>query len=506
MTALTICMAFRKGPGKPAGLKHLLALLLVGGAIMWQVQAADFRVGVATTDITPPLGIPMAGYYHARGADGVLDRLFSKAMVVEHEGQRIALVTLDIISVTRAITDQARAEIEKATGIPGDHVMVSATHAHTGPVLANTSQFSRDLGGQKQIARDYTEGLPGLIAGSVRLANERLQAARLSRAKGRCDGLAFNRRYFMRDGSTGWNPGKLNPNIAMAAGPTDPEVGILYVEKPEAQGPAQSLATYVNFAMHPDTTGGSKFSADWPGALGRVLASYHGSNHFTLVANGPCGNVNHLDFSWPWPQSGPGEQNRIATILGAAVFQACKDLKPVVAGPLRARSEIVELGLPEITPQQLEEAKRTVETAKDDRGANFMKLVRAYRALDVAGREGRPHRVEVQAITLGKDVAWVSVPGEVFVELGLAIKKRSPFVQTHVVELGNENIGYIPDHRSYAEGNYEPESARCAAGSGERLVEAAAKLLGELAAEPQLGGDTESGREKRNHRDTETQR
>jgi len=389
-------------------------------------------------------------------------------------------VTLDIISVTRAITDQARAEIEKATGIPGDHVMVSATHAHTGPVLANTSQFSRDLGGQKQIARDYTEGLPGLIAGSVRLANERLQAARLSRAKGRCDGLAFNRRYFMRDGSTGWNPGKLNPNIVLAAGPSDPEVGILYVEKPEARGPVESLASYVNFAMHPDTTGGSKLSADWPGALGRVLAGYHGSNHLTLVANGTCGNINHLDFSWPWPQGGPGEQNRIATILGAAVFQAYKDLKPVAVGPLRARSEIVELDLLEITPQQLEGARKLVEATKDDSGANFMKLVRAYRALDVAAREGKPHRVEVQAFALGRQLAWVGLPGEVFVELGLAIKQRSPFAQTYVVELANESIGYIPDRRSYAEGNYEPESARCAGGSGEKLVGVAVRLLEQL--------------------------
>ena len=109
-----------------------------------------------------------------------------------------------------------------------------------------------------------------------------------------------------------------------------------------------------------------------------------------------------------------------------------------------------------------------------------MKLVRAYRAIDVAGRKGQPHRVEVQVIAIGKNLAWVGLPGEVFVELGLAIKKRSPFPQTFVVELANENIGYIPDRRSYAEGNYEPESARCAAGSGEKLVETAVDLLAEL--------------------------
>ena len=461
-------------------MKALLSFLafFAGAAVM--LSAADFRAGVAAVDITPPLGIPMAGYYHARGADGVLEPLFSKALVIETEGGRAAFVTLDIISITRAITDEARAEIEKSTGITGSRVMVSATHAHTGPELANRSRRSADLGSQSQLAVEYTAALPRRIAESVRLANERLMPARLSAAKGHCDGLAFNRRYFMRDGSVGWNPGKLNPNIVMTAGPNDPEVGILFIEPAVAGGPAKSIATYVNFAMHPDTTGGSKVSADWPGALSRVLAGYHGAHHITFVANGTCGNINHLDVSWGTPQSGPGEQNRIAAILGAAVFQAYKALNPLQGGPIHARSEMVELALPEIAAEQVAESKRIVETTKDDRGANFMKLVRAYRALDVAGREGKPHRVEVQVIAFGRDTAWVALPGEVFVELGLAIKKRSPFPNTFVVELANENIGYIPDRRSYSEGNYEPESARCAAGSGEKLVETAARILAEL--------------------------
>ncbi len=457
---------------------------------VFTASASELRVGVAQVDITPPLGIPMAGYYHARGADGVLDPLFSKAMVIESDGQRAALVVLDIISVTRSVTDQARAEIEKETGIPGDHVMISASHAHTGPELAARTRFSAEMGGQKQMAIDYTAGLPNKIAESVRAANERLQAAQLSLAKGRCENLAFNRRYFMRDGSVGWNPGKLNPDIMMPAGPTDPDVGILYVEKPNAAGPTQSLGTYVNFAMHPDTTGGSKISADWPGALGRVLAAYHGPQHITILANGTCGNINHCDFSWKWLNSGTNEPNRIAVILGAAVFQAYKDLKPLTPGRLAAKSETVELALPEISPEQLEDAKKTVAATKDDRSGNFMKLVRAYRALDVAAREGKPQRVEVQAIAVGRDAAWVGLPGEIFVELGLAIKKRSPFRQTFVVELANENLGYIPDRRSYAEGNYEPESARCAPGSGEKLVDAAVALLNGLYS--RAGSDSAS--------------
>ena len=443
-------------------------------------HAAEVRVGAAMTDITPQVGMPMAGYYHDRGAEGVLDPLYSKAMVIECGGERVALVALDLIRIQRGITDAARAAIEQATGIKPGAIMVSATHAHTGPELAYRGLPGADHAASATLIADYVAALPAKIAESVRLANEGLQPAQLATAKGRCEDLAFNRRYYLRDGTVGWNPGKLNPNVVMPAGPTDPEVTVLYAEKPGATGPAQSLATYVNFAMHPDTCGGNQISADWPGALGRVLAAYHGTNHVTLVANGTCGNLNHVDPSWRWTQATTAEQQRVATLLGATVFQAYKHLTPVAPGPLRAKSELVELALPDVSPARAEAARLTLATTKDDRGTNFMRLVRSYRTLDIAAREGKPYRVEVQVIALGRDVAWVSLPGEIFVELGLSIKKRSPFPCTFLVELANESVGYVPDHRSYAEGNYEPESARCAAGSGERLVEAAVKLLNEL--------------------------
>jgi neutral ceramidase len=102
--------------------------------------------GKLHADITPPLGIPLAGYYHARGADGVLDPLSSKALVMEVNGTRAAWVALDLISVTRAVTDQTRAAIQQATGIPGEHVMIAATHTHTAPALAGRGRRDVTLG------------------------------------------------------------------------------------------------------------------------------------------------------------------------------------------------------------------------------------------------------------------------------------------------------------------------------------------------------------------------
>ena len=86
----------------------------------------------------------------------------------------------------------------------------------------------------------------------------------------------------------------------------------------------------------------------------------------------------------------------------------------------------------------------------------------------------------MQVIALGRDVAWVAWPGEIFVELGLSVEAGSPFAHTYNVELANGAIGYIPNKSAYPEGNYEVESARVAEGSGEMLVTSALRMLAEL--------------------------
>ena len=145
----------------------------------------------------------------------------------------------------------------------------------------------------------------------------------------------------------------------------------------------------------------------------------------------------------------------------------------------RARSGIVRLPLPKITETDLERARATVNRLAD-RQTKFLDKVDAFKVLDVAAREGKPWEVEVQVIALGQQVAIVGLPGEIFVELGLAIKKGSPFPVTVIAELANGSIGYIPNRSAYAEGNYEVVSARCAEGAGELLAECAVKLLHQL--------------------------
>jgi neutral ceramidase len=286
----------------------------------------------------------------------------------------------------------------------------------------------------------------------------------------------------MRDGTVGWNPGKLNTNIVRAAGPIDPDIAVFYVQTPDGKKP---LSTYVNFAMHPDTVGGLQISADYPYTLAKLLGEYKGPDMVTIFANGTCGNINHVDVNWRDAQKGHAEAARIGTILAGEVLQRYKKLRPINIGPLRVRSEIVKLPLPLVKPEEIEEARRVAQipAVAGTNQPKFLDRVKAYKVLDVAAREGKPHEVEVQVIALGNDVAWVSLPGEIFVEIGLAIKKASPFYYTFIAELANGSIGYIPNREAYTQGNYEVVSARCAAGSGELLLQSAINSLKLLHAQ-----------------------
>jgi neutral/alkaline ceramidase-like enzyme len=451
-------------------------------ALVCDAAGAEFRAGAAAVKITPPKGAPLAGYYYNRAAEGVHDDLYAKALVLQQDTNKVAFVVCDLISLTRPIVEEARKIISEGSGLKGDNVMMSATHTHTAPVLRGGSTRNAAQGGEEDIAARYTAELPKLIAESVRLAEQNLTNASAFAGWGRVENLSFNRRYLMRNGTVGWNPGKLNTNIVRAAGPVDPDIAVFYVQTPDGKKP---LSTYVNFAMHPDTVGGVQISADYPFTLAKLLGEYKGPDMVTIFANSTCGNINHVDVNWRDPQKGHPEAARIGTILAGEVLQRYKKLRPIHIGPLRARSEIVKLPLPLVKQEEIEEARRIAQipAVTGTNQPKFLDRVKAYKVLDVAAREGKPHELEVQVIALGNDVAWVSLPGEIFVEIGLAIKKASPFYYTFIAELANGSIGYIPNREAYAQGNYEVVSARCAEGSGELLLQSAIHQLKELHTE-----------------------
>ncbi len=447
-------------------------------ALATSAFGAGLRAGAAETVITPPLGAPMAGYYANRAATGTHDDLHAKALVLEDEGMEVALVVCDVVSLPREISEQARKIVTQKTGIPEDHVMISANHAHTGPVILTYPSRYNLTGEMKRIAEEYTAQLPARIADSVIAAAAKLQPAQLRSAIGHEDSLGFNRRYFMNDGTIGWNPGKLNPKIVRPAGPTDPAVPIIYVETLDEK----PLAAYVNFDVHQDTTGGLQFSADYSYTLSKALAAAKGPGLITLFAIGCAGNVNHIDVSRKEPQTSYEEAARIGGVLAGEVLKTIQRAPVLSDTRLRISREILRLKVPELTREEIEWARRTQETAGTAKPAPFLELVRAGRDIQIESRHSKPFEAEVQVVAIGDQLAIVGLPGELFVELGLALKQDSPFPITIATELANGALSYIPNQQAYPQGAYEVVASWLSPGGGEALIRSALSQLDKLSA------------------------
>lgn len=439
-------------------------------ALVSFATAGEFRVGAARVDITPKDGTPLGGYYKFRGSAGVLDPLYAKTIVMEKDGTHAVIVVLDLSGTVRPIVAAARKLVQQQCGIEGDHVLISGTHTHTGPQQPRGSMMDDITKVNSPAGVSYTSQLPVWIAESVKQAKTNLAPVKPRVAIGRAEGISFNRRI-LREGQPEaiWQPQKLTPKDR-PAGPVDPEVGVLVFEAAD-----KPVASLLNFAMHPTSVGGGvKISADYPGVFTRLVSERHGADMISVFANGTCGNINHTDYMTGKRRS----TLELGTALADAVDVAWPQLKPTETFAPRIRSEQVTLKRRSFTEAQIAKAKDMVANMMT-KNFGTVPMAETVCILETLDKKDQPLLAEVQVMALSDDVAVVALPGEIFVELGLALKKASPFKHTFIAELSNGSIGYIPNQEAYPQGNYEIVSARCEAGSGEKLVETALKLLGE---------------------------
>jgi neutral ceramidase len=288
--------------------------------------------------------------------------------------------------------------------------------------------------------------------------------------------LAFNRRYWLDNGTVMTNPGKTNAHVVGPAGPIDPRFGFIVAMNTRKDS---VLGTFSSFALHPDTVGGAEYSADYPLYLEQSIRKLLGEDLVSIFGNSTCGNINHINVSDPKPQKGQEEAERIGRALGNAVSEVLPTLKAIKDPTLRVARETVIVPLHQFPAQKIAEAKTRMELVGTGK-MPFLEQVDTARTYELHKRGVTSLPLEVQAICLGADTVIVGLPGEVFVEHGLAIKKASPFKNTYVVELCNDYIGYIPNRKAFEEGGYEPTNSLVKPGGGELLVEAAIRLLKRL--------------------------
>ncbi|MBS1826730.1 MAG: neutral/alkaline non-lysosomal ceramidase N-terminal domain-containing protein [Acidobacteria bacterium] len=454
----------------------MLTLLLT--TLLTQLPAQTLRTGAAQVRITPPIGTPLGGNYTLRPAATIHDELHAKALVLELNNEKAALVALDVVTIDRETVDSARQLIQQQTGIPPTRIMISATHTHSGPITGSSTHHEW-AGSTHPLAREFRQRFPSLIAESVAKAHANLAASTVRAGLGQEHSLSINRRWLKAGGATDWNrittPTPAD-NVIRPLGPIDPDINVLSFE---STSPKRPLATYVNFAVHANCIGGTIVSADYPGTLSQLLA-IRDPAMITLFTNGAAANINPLHLPEMRGIPGTARAERIGTILAGDVFKILNQMHTLAPHAITSASRIVSLPLAQSPAEEVNWARQIAQGFGKPGQAPFLDLVKASRVLDVARWGGKPRDAEVQVIALGREVAWVGVPGELFAELGLAIKRASPFPRTIVVELANDSLNYFPNRKAFAEGNYEPVSTRFAPGAGETLVDAATALLIQL--------------------------
>ena len=466
----------------------LLPVLLLAAAIVWPSPAsAELEAGTAIVDITPQQW-PLAprGSFTPRPTDSARDPLHVRCLVLADGKTSIVLAVVDSCMVHRGQLDPAKKQASEATGIQTDHMLISATHTHSTPFANARHGTPQELAYQKRL-------IEGIVQAIVQASKNR-QPAKAGWSGYDLPDEVFNRRWFLKPGTVPTNPFgedtdivKMNPPrnnkiLINPAGPTDPEVSVLYVTSAKRR----PLAVLANYSLHYVGHTGGQMSADYFGEFARLMPVRLGrtaEGFIAMLSNGTSGDVNNINFRNPRPRREPFEQIRIVAGKTAdAATRAIRQIKSPsgdLALAMRQREITLKHRVP--TAEQIARAKEIV--AMDTESEKTLpRLAKAYatRTLKLA-EEPPTTKVLVQAVRIG-DLAICTLPFEVFAEIGLELKEKSPAADTFVMSLANGGYGYLPTPEQHRFGGYETwlTTNKVQKDASVILVDNLVEMLGEL--------------------------
>ena len=344
----------------------LLALILACLAGLPTVRAENkLRVGLAEADIAPPKGFPVAGYYHERLATGTTDPLKARALVIRGEKAQVAVVTCDLTGISMDLTAEVRRRASARTKIPSENIILTATHSHTAPdYTKNLYDFLGSDNGKAKGEQPYAAKLLAGIVDAIANADKAAEPVLLEAGAVRQETpVSFNRRFLMRDGSVQTWMSLDNPDVLHAAGPIDPEMGILLVRS--QSGKPRGL--FSNFALHLDTVGGTLWSADYPYYMEEAARKALDPNLVFFFGNGCCGDINHVDPS----KKERNKTDYIGKSLAKTMQSAVPGLRRLEQPTLRVRHATVPVPLQKVTPDQVAQARSLLADARGGKKAEF---------------------------------------------------------------------------------------------------------------------------------------
>ena len=453
---------------------------------------SQLKVGFCRLDVTPPLGIRLMGNNNIRRAENILDALEISVMALECGETKVLLVSMDALYPYEHA--YIRQTLSEKFGIPQEAIFVHGTHIHTGPMIdrhfgspespvaaAAVALQTPDLDKDIEKIVSYTKFFLNKVVDAADYALRDLTNTKLGYAVSQAPGIAFIRRFRMKDGSIATNPGMGNPDIAEPLAEVDERVNVLRFDREDGQ-------TYVlcNFGCHPDTTNRLNITADWPGIFRHTLEKTL-DNVKCIFFTGAQGDVNHLDVKHGLECGWDGYDYRNAIHLGhvvaGAVLQVFHKVHYVEADSLRFIQEDIQIPTNRGTPDQLPEAHRIMDIYTKY-GAKALPLSGSARAANIAEArrivqlENGPdyYDVRLSAVAIG-NIAMIGLPCEPFTALGVALKQAPGWDLVLPCCLTNGHWGYVGMEQNYIEASYETRGSRLKSGCGEMMIENGLRIL-----------------------------
>ena len=443
---------------------------LLGALACATAAQADFQAGFARTEINPPLGSNIPGYFSDRRVEGILDDIEANAVALSDGTNAAVLISFDLVEI-KGLSTAWRQRAAAATGLPPEAFYFACTHTHTG---GNVGPAAASY----EISFDSDPAYDAALADKVVAVSK---PARILLGRTTCPDVSFIRRYRMKDGRATTNPGVGNPNIVAPIGQPDEDVQI--VRLPRESAPEILI---VNFQTHPDVISGCKISSDWPGFTRRTLEGALGADVRCVFFNGAQGDSNHINVH---PAPGRETNKRYAhaqqmgRMVAGAVLREYGFCQPAPAGTIRCAVQDVPMPIRARTADELPAARADwalyqAGRKKEIKGHRF-RLVEAARIVRL---EKEPDEIPfpVSAIAVGDTLCFTGLPCEPFTELGRQVKAGSPYRMTLFTCLTNGSFGYLPTAEGCTGDSYESNSTIFAPTAAERVVKAQLGLIRSL--------------------------
>lgn len=427
-------------------------------------SGAPIQAGFSERDITPNVGMERPGGYGKIFHRVFHDACKARAAVFDDGEKAVALVGLDALFIRKPSVDRIRAAITERTEIEPDGVLIGASHSHSsGPVgmilpgeFDHASEWVQNLAYKQSSVADpvYLKQMEQGIIDAVVEAFQKRQPAQLGFGSGEEGKVQFNRRFHMKNGLTYTHPRPGNPDMLDAAGPIDPEVGVIGAWSADGE---ELLGCVVNWACHA-TTSPSGISANYVHYLEKALRGVMGKDIVVCFLNGASGDVTQVDNRSPVRQSGGDAAIKVGGSVGAEAAKVLLQMQfRTTEAPLDHKVKMLKIARRKPSAKRLAAARelagRPRKSSDNVTDWIFAKEILLLDALIAA----EPIRdVEVQAIQVGPAV-FLTTPAEYFCQFGLDQKKASPFSFTWPVSLANMLVGYVPTEEALGPngGGYE---------------------------------------------------